>query len=563
MMAAVGTSLFAQFDDPAPVILRFLQGTVVAVAIAGLYLFAVLPAVDGFVPLLVVIGVLYLPLGALLAVPALAPRVAPVAINGFALIALQSSYAADFASFLEGGIALLFGFAVALVVTRLLRSIGVSLRVSRLVQADRRDLIRLAEGRSPADLRPIAAAMLDRFEALAARLGGADAAALGLRELAELRAAFNLLRLRQAMPGLGEAARAPVAAAIAATAGLARGGLPPAAALARIDAALAATCGTAGPGIRPAALALSGLRMALFPEAPPPPLPAPRRAWPRRMIAELDIFGIYRPGPAGLGAAGAAAEQPAAPRPHPGRDLCPGLASAAVRCRPFPSPPRRHRRPYRLDRPMKRQAGRVALTLLAVLLAGLAGWQLWDYYMLAPWTRDGRVRADVVGITPDVSGLVASRGGAGQPGGAPRRRCCSRSTAPASSWRCSRPRPPPSPAGASTSSRSATPSGWAGSTRARSRSRRRSAPPRMRSRPPPPTSNPSPTATWPGSTSSGPGSSPRSTAPSPTSTCARATTSPPAVPSSPCWIPTPSGSRATSRRPSCPASPPAPRPGSG
>ncbi|MDN3564840.1 efflux RND transporter periplasmic adaptor subunit [Paeniroseomonas aquatica] len=57
---------------------------------------------------------------------------------------------------------------------------------------------------------------------------------------------------------------------------------------------------------------------------------------------------------------------------------------------------------------MKRQAGRVALTLLAVLLAGLAGWQLWDYYMLAPWTRDGRVRADVVGITPDVSGLVAA-----------------------------------------------------------------------------------------------------------------------------------------------------------
>ena len=57
---------------------------------------------------------------------------------------------------------------------------------------------------------------------------------------------------------------------------------------------------------------------------------------------------------------------------------------------------------------MKRRAGRVALTLLAVLLAGLAGWQLWDYYMLAPWTRDGRVRADVVGITPDVSGLVAA-----------------------------------------------------------------------------------------------------------------------------------------------------------
>lgn len=51
---------------------------------------------------------------------------------------------------------------------------------------------------------------------------------------------------------------------------------------------------------------------------------------------------------------------------------------------------------------------RLALTLFAVALAGLVGWQLWDYYILAPWTRDGRVRADVVGVTPDVSGLVAT-----------------------------------------------------------------------------------------------------------------------------------------------------------
>jgi len=51
---------------------------------------------------------------------------------------------------------------------------------------------------------------------------------------------------------------------------------------------------------------------------------------------------------------------------------------------------------------------RLAVTLIAVALAGFVGWQLWDYYILAPWTRDGRVRADVVGVTPDVSGLVAT-----------------------------------------------------------------------------------------------------------------------------------------------------------
>jgi multidrug resistance efflux pump len=53
-----------------------------------------------------------------------------------------------------------------------------------------------------------------------------------------------------------------------------------------------------------------------------------------------------------------------------------------------------------------RQAGRVAVTLAVVLLAGFAGWQLWRFYMDEPWTRDGRIRAEVVGIAPDVSGLV-------------------------------------------------------------------------------------------------------------------------------------------------------------
>lgn len=49
---------------------------------------------------------------------------------------------------------------------------------------------------------------------------------------------------------------------------------------------------------------------------------------------------------------------------------------------------------------------RLAATLAVVALAALAGYHLWTYYMRAPWTRDGRVRADVVQVAPDVSGLV-------------------------------------------------------------------------------------------------------------------------------------------------------------
>src|SRR3546814_11461104 len=33
---------------------------------------------------------------------------------------------------------------------------------------------------------------------------------------------------------------------------------------------------------------------------------------------------------------------------------------------------------------------------------------MWNHYERSPWTRDGRVRADVVRVTPDIGGLVTS-----------------------------------------------------------------------------------------------------------------------------------------------------------
>jgi len=47
-----------------------------------------------------------------------------------------------------------------------------------------------------------------------------------------------------------------------------------------------------------------------------------------------------------------------------------------------------------------------AITALAVLAAIYAARQIWIYYQYAPWTPDGRVRADIVQIAPDVSGIV-------------------------------------------------------------------------------------------------------------------------------------------------------------
>ena len=49
---------------------------------------------------------------------------------------------------------------------------------------------------------------------------------------------------------------------------------------------------------------------------------------------------------------------------------------------------------------------RWSITALLVLGATLVALWLWNRYETAPWTRDGHVYADVVRVSPDISGLV-------------------------------------------------------------------------------------------------------------------------------------------------------------
>ena len=51
-------------------------------------------------------------------------------------------------------------------------------------------------------------------------------------------------------------------------------------------------------------------------------------------------------------------------------------------------------------------AGKILLTLIVVVVAALVLWRIVNYYMFSPWTRDGRVRADVIQVAPDVGGLI-------------------------------------------------------------------------------------------------------------------------------------------------------------
>ena len=56
-----------------------------------------------------------------------------------------------------------------------------------------------------------------------------------------------------------------------------------------------------------------------------------------------------------------------------------------------------------LDRPTLR---RYAITGTVVFLAVILAWALWWHYLRSPWTRDGRVRAEVVNVAAEISGKV-------------------------------------------------------------------------------------------------------------------------------------------------------------
>lgn len=49
---------------------------------------------------------------------------------------------------------------------------------------------------------------------------------------------------------------------------------------------------------------------------------------------------------------------------------------------------------------------RILITLMFVVAAVFAGKWVWNDYMYSPWTRDARIRADIVTVAPDVSGWV-------------------------------------------------------------------------------------------------------------------------------------------------------------
>jgi uncharacterized membrane protein YccC len=266
IFAGVVTAILAGLDDPVTAATGFLKMTAWGTLVGAVYLFGVLPAVDGFWGLAAVLLPFYLPFGMIIALPRIGTAYLPLVLNTTALIGITNERAPpELAAYLDGAFGLLAGAAVAVLAFRLLRPIGVGWTVRRLVAGTMTDLARLAR---PGPLEPRLAfesRMYDRLGALFARLdaGVPEQRATLQGTLAALRVGLNIRGLRAVRPKLPtRAAHAVDAALIVLRRKLSDGSAPsPLPALERAMAALLEV----GPhsGVTRALVVLGGIHTSL------------------------------------------------------------------------------------------------------------------------------------------------------------------------------------------------------------------------------------------------------------------------------------------------------------
>ena len=289
-MTAVACCFFAARDNPVPAIVGFLTWTVVAVLVDAVYLFGILPVVNGFEVLVVVLAPAFLLFGLLIARPSTAPAGLALAANSATLLSLQDTYSADFAAYMNTALATVTGMAVAALVTQLVRSMGAETSFRRMARANWRDLSRAAERRGQGDQAVFAALFLDRLGLAAPRLSviPAGSALQASDFLGELRIGLNILDLRRARHLLPKLVVHQVDTVLDGLAHLFRvratatqaDGANATQLLTEIDLAIAAAAGCLQTdGRRQALLGLVGIRRVLFPQSPSyatPPVSARR-----------------------------------------------------------------------------------------------------------------------------------------------------------------------------------------------------------------------------------------------------------------------------------------------
>jgi uncharacterized membrane protein YccC len=282
---AIGCSIFATLDRPAKLLRAAIVGVLLALPFAALYEFAIFPRIDGFPSLALVLAPVVLLFSLMQTSEKLEGAAMVLAIAFSGGLALQSTYQADFAAFVNVNSAEIIGLLVADVTVLLFRTFDPAWSALRISRAGWRSVSQLA-GPTDIDIGAWSIRMFDRLGLVASRLEEADPSHIAdarVDPLRDLRVGLNIAAIKHAEIGSGLSSPNVLRRVLNEVSGtyetLAQGNQvrPPDALQASIDAGITSLAGRPGsPSIRDALAALTALRLELTPRAAPyqPLLPA-------------------------------------------------------------------------------------------------------------------------------------------------------------------------------------------------------------------------------------------------------------------------------------------------
>jgi uncharacterized membrane protein YccC len=193
--AAICCSLFATLDRPSEEIGGVIIGIILSLPIAAVYEFAILPGVDGFASLALVLSPMLILFSFLQTFERLEGAAMVIAIAFSGALALQESFASDFASFVNANLAEICGPLIAvamLLVFRTIDPVWNAKRMIRSVWSSVHDLARAA----PTNSGAWALQMFDRIGMAAKRLDAVNADVAGPDLLRDMRVGLNIIALQ-------------------------------------------------------------------------------------------------------------------------------------------------------------------------------------------------------------------------------------------------------------------------------------------------------------------------------------------------------------------------------
>jgi uncharacterized membrane protein YccC len=200
---AIGCSIFATLDRPAKLLRAAIIGVLLALPFAAVYEFAIFPRIDGFPSLALVLAPVVLLFSLMQTSEKLEGAAMVLAIAFSGGLALQSTYQADFAAFVNVNSAEIIGLLVAdltVLVFRTFDPIWSALRISR---AGWRSVSELA-GPTNIDIGAWSIRMFDRLGLVGSRLEEADPSRIAddrVDPLRDLRVGLNVAVIKHAEDG--------------------------------------------------------------------------------------------------------------------------------------------------------------------------------------------------------------------------------------------------------------------------------------------------------------------------------------------------------------------------